>query len=177
MLPENYGAWPNIVITNEDCSLNSFLKIFHHEYQIFEEGLASLRVKQGATNQTAGNKFKKIELHYEPFSGTFPFVFGGKQFVAELTRGECKLTTDYRQIDFVKQLKFYGESIEVLKGFIDQTLGKAETVDEDKITIYENNNGHWYVSKEKKPRKMESVIFRKEFINSVLEDINDFIES
>lgn len=43
--------------------------------------------------------------------------------------------------------------------------------------VYENNNGNWMVSKEKKPRKMESVIFKQDFIQSVLDDVNDFIDS
>ena len=33
------------------------------------------------------------------------------------------------------------------------------------------------VSKEKKPRKMESVIFKQNFIQSVLDDVKDFIDS
>lgn len=45
------------------------------------------------------------------------------------------------------------------------------------MTVYENNGGHWNVSKEKRPRKMESVVFKQEFINSVLSDIQDFISS
>jgi hypothetical protein len=38
-----------------------------------------------------------------------------------------------------------------------------EDVEDDtgKITIYENNNGYWNVSKEKKPRKIESVILKE----------------
>lgn len=36
-------------------------------------------------------------------------------------------------------------------------------VEDDKgtITIYENNNGYWNVSKQKKPRKLESVILKQ----------------
>jgi hypothetical protein len=42
-------------------------------------------------------------------------------------------------------------------------FSKIEDEDEntDKICIYENNGGYWDLSKEKKPRSMESVIFRK----------------
>lgn len=52
-----------------------------------------------------------------------------------------------------------------------------EEADPETITIYENNNGYWNVSKQKKPRKMESVIFKQDFIDSVLEDVKDFIDS
>lgn len=65
MIPENFRSWPLVVINNEDCSFNSFVKIFHQKFNIFEEGLATLRCKQAAnTNQVTGNRFKKIELDY-----------------------------------------------------------------------------------------------------------------
>ena len=52
-------------------------------------------------------------------------------------------------------------------------------VEDDKgtITIYENNNGYWNVSKQKKPRKLESVILKQQLIQSVLDDVQEFIES
>ena len=54
----------------------------------------------------------------------------------------------------------------------------GETHEEtDTITIYENNGAHWRVSKEKKPRSMESVIFREGFIKEIMADIQEFIES
>lgn len=45
------------------------------------------------------------------------------------------------------------------------------------ITIYENNGGHWNTTKTKKARKLESVVFEKEFIDSILSDIEEFISS
>lgn len=45
------------------------------------------------------------------------------------------------------------------------------------ITIYENNGGHWNTTKTKKARKLESVVFEKEFIDSILFDIEEFISS
>ena len=49
-----------------------------------------------------------------------------------------------------------------MKEFVEYVFSKLDK-DEDKdekITIYENNGGYWNISKEKKPRTMESVIFK-----------------
>lgn len=62
------------------------------------------------------------------------------------------------------------------KEYVSEILS-IENSDEDKITIYENNSGYWNTSKEKKPRSLESVVLKKELIDSVLSDVNDFIES
>jgi chaperone BCS1 len=45
------------------------------------------------------------------------------------------------------------------------------------MTIYENNGGGWRISKEKRPRKLESVVFKEEFIQNILGDITEFINS
>jgi chaperone BCS1 len=78
----------------------------------------------------------------------------------------------------LKRICIFGESFDKVKEFVNYIfeLGNEE-VNEENIIIYENNNGYWNVSKEKKPRKIESVIFKPEFIKSVLEDIEDFILS
>lgn len=74
----------------------------------------------------------------------------------------------------MKTLSVYGESIKVVTDYINDMLIDAE-FDKGTITIYENNNGYWNVSKEKKPRKMESVILKQELIESVLKDVYEFI--
>lgn len=63
-------------------------------------------------------------------------MFKEHQYVAEITRGDCKLTTDYRQIDFIKELRIYGETIKSCKKFLAETLEESESIDEDKIVIY-----------------------------------------
>lgn len=70
----------------------------------------------------------------------------------------------------------YGPTIEVVKNYVSEILIDADD-EKETITIYENNQGYWNVSKEKKPRKLESVILRQDLIQSVLDDVYDFIES
>lgn len=43
--------------------------------------------------------------------------------------------------------------------------------------IYENNGGYWNKSKEKKPRKLESVVFEKNFVDEIIGDIQEFVDS
>ena len=61
--------------------------------------------------------------------------------------------------------------------FVEYVFSKIENKDNDKIIIYENHEGYWYPSKKKKPRQLESVIFEKEFVESILEDVKDFWDS
>ena len=49
-----------IVITNEDQSFTTFLKLLHDEKIITEAN--HLRCKKGQTRMTRGNKYKKVEL-------------------------------------------------------------------------------------------------------------------
>ena len=94
MIPENYDLWPKVILTNEDsCSYKTFINVLHNKHHIFDKGLGSLKCRQGATRTTLGNRFKKVELEYSPFEGVYPFTFDGKEFVAKLHQGECKLTT------------------------------------------------------------------------------------
>jgi chaperone BCS1 len=45
------------------------------------------------------------------------------------------------------------------------------------MIIYENNQGYWRISKEKRARKLESVIFQESFVEEILADIREFIDS
>ena len=69
--------------------------------------------------------------------------------------------------------------MKLVRDFVEMVFKKleGEVVDEDMITVYENNGGQWSISKEKRVRKIESVIFKQDFINTVLSDIKDFISS
>ena len=89
------------------------------------------------------------------------------------------LTTECRQIDYLKSITVSGSTLAVVREFVEFVFQKleGEVKTEEMITIYENNGGYWNVSKEKKPRTLESVIFKPEFIQSVIDDINDFIDS
>lgn len=72
------------------------------------------------------------------------------------------LTSECRLIDYLKDVYIRGPSLEIVKEFVEYMFSKLDK-DEDKdekITIYENNGGYWNISKEKKPRTMESVIFK-----------------
>lgn len=64
-------------------------------------------------------------------------------------------------VEYLKRICIYGESFDKVKEFVNYIfdLGNEE-IDEENIIIYENNNGYWNVSKEKRPRKIESVIFK-----------------
>ena len=68
-------------------------------------------------------------------------------------------------VEYLKRICINGETFDKVKEFVNYVfnLGNEESVD-DHITIYENNQGYWNISKEKKPRKLESVIFKPEFI-------------
>jgi SpoVK/Ycf46/Vps4 family AAA+-type ATPase len=63
-------------------------------------------------------------------------------------------------IDHFKEITIFGEKLEVITEFVNYifSLGNTE-VDASNIVIYENNGGYWNKSKEKKPRKLESVVF------------------
>lgn len=87
------------------------------------------------------------------------------------------LTTECRQIDYLKYLTVYGESVEMLQNYLQAMLVGEDVSNPEEITIYENNNGYWNVSKQKRPRKLESVIFKQDFVDSVIGDIQEFIES
>ncbi len=63
------------------------------------------------------------------------------------------LTTECRQIDFLKTLTVYGENIDSVQSYVREILEDADD-GKDTITIYENNNGYWNVTKEKKPRSI-----------------------
>ena len=56
-----------IVISNEDTSFLTFVKLLHEEHIIRDAD--HLRCKKAPVKATAGNKFKKIELEYVPFEG------------------------------------------------------------------------------------------------------------
>jgi len=58
-------------------------------------------------------------------------------------------------VEYLKRICIYGESFDKVKEFVNYIfdLGNEE-VDEENIIIYENNNGYWNVSKEKRPRKI-----------------------
>lgn len=76
----------------------------------------------------------------------------------------------------MKTLTVYGNSIDIITEYVKEILEDAED-GKDTITIYENNNGYWNTSKEKKPRALESVILKEDLIQSVLDDVQDFIDS
>lgn len=84
---------------------------------------------------------------------------------AKVDKGDCVLTTECRMIDYIKNLTIYADSLAIIKDFFSKTVGKNEDENPETITIYENNSGYWNTSKEKKPRAMESVIFRQSFID------------
>lgn len=50
-------------------------------------------------------------------------------------------------IDYVKSFTIYGDTVEIIKGFIKDTLEIAEIETTGSIVIYENNQGYWNVSK------------------------------
>lgn len=88
------------------------------------------------------------------------------------------MTTECRQIEYLKKLTIRGPSMAVVKQFVEfiYELGE-EHENGSMITIYENNGGHWNTTKTKKARKLESVVFEKEFVDSILTDIEEFISS
>ena len=55
--------------------------------------------------------------------------------------------------------------------FVKSVYAMANSEEADNLVVYENNGGYWNKSKEKKPRKLESVVFEKKFVDGIIEDI------
>ncbi len=88
------------------------------------------------------------------------------------------LVTECRQIDFHRHIFIRGDDLKKCEDFTSYIFSlNEEKQDPNHINIYENNNGYWRAPKTKKPRSLDSVIFEKEFTDSVIEDIKDFIDS
>ena len=62
-----------IIITNEDTSFQTFVKLLHDEHLI--PNVENLRCKRGPQRMTAGNKYKKVELEFIPFEGEYTLEF------------------------------------------------------------------------------------------------------
>lgn len=137
-----------------------------------------VQCKKKPTTFTLGNKFKKVEIDYELYEGEYIVQYEKQELRLIVERGENVLTTECRQINSLKRVRIIGKTLDGIKEFVSFIFefGNVEGPN-DTITIYENNGGYWRISKQKKPRKLESVVFKPQFKKLVLEDINDFIDS
>ena len=76
------------------------------------------------------------------------------------------MTSECRMIDHFKEVTIYGETIELVRAFVSFIFSHANVEENlNNIVIYENNGGYWNKSKEKKPRKLESVVFQRQFVD------------
>ena len=113
-----------IVITNEDTSFLTFVKLLHEEHIINDA--AHLRCKKAPVRPTAGNKFKKIELEYIPLEDEYKIDFKDAKVNILIERGSHVLTTECRQIDYLKSVTISGPTLELVKEFVEMVFNKVE---------------------------------------------------
>ena len=75
------------------------------------------------------------------------------------------MTTECRQLNYERRIVVHGPSLPKVQAFVTHVYNTyKQNENEGKIIIYENSEGYWNETKVKKPRKMESVIFKEDFI-------------
>lgn len=75
-------------------------------------------------------------------------------------------------------MKIYGKFLDIVKEFTQHIFSLAEKLeDANMITIYENNSNYWNTVKTKKKRALNSVFLHEKFVEDILEDVQEFIDS
>lgn len=111
----NWESSPFIKICNEDDTYYTFLKYFD---QTLISQIKGMRCKKALAPISATSKISRYRLHYEPHEGLYEFTYEGQPFAIRIDRGEPKLTTDYRQIEYLKELTVYGPNLAAIQKFM-----------------------------------------------------------
>lgn len=81
--------------------------------------MKGMRCKKSQAPISTTSKIKRYQLVYEPCEGTYKFTFEGQNLILKIDRGEAKLTTECRTIEYLKELTIYGNSLEIIRKFMD----------------------------------------------------------
>ena len=113
----NLSSLHKVQLTNEDYNFNGFVKTLFEKGQ-FAAGPQALRCKKSQTRATLGSTFKAVELEFFPHEGLYTTKWNDNVFYLEVKRGTHVLTTECRQIDYLKYLTVYGEDLSQIQAYL-----------------------------------------------------------
>ena len=100
---------PKIIIDTEDDSFNTFCKLLMKSGLLEEDrNVHQWRCKKAPPKITIGNRFKKIDTELSLYEGDYNVTWNENDFVLSVERGDVKLVSECRMIEYLKRISVVG---------------------------------------------------------------------